>query len=58
VRLRLAALPPLLIGNATLDLLEAQPQDAPPQPAKISRKQVKRLMLRALWQAVRHPASG
>ncbi len=53
VRLRLAALLPLLIGEATLDLLDAQPDDQQPQAAKIPRAQVKRLMLRGLWQAAR-----
>ena len=52
-RLRFAALLPLLIGEATLDLLEAQPADRAPEAAKISRGKVKRLMLRALWQSVR-----
>lgn len=52
IRLRFASLLPLLIGEATLNLLTAQPQDQPPQPAKITRSQVKRLMLRAVWQAV------
>lgn len=53
VRLRFAALMPLLIGEATLDLLDAQPDDLPPQAVKIPRARVKRLMLRALWQALR-----
>ena len=52
VRLRFAAVLPLLIGEATLDLLEKQPGDQPPQSAKISRPQVKRLLLRALWQSL------
>jgi len=52
-RLRLAALLPLLIGEATLDLLEAQPDDAPPQAAKVPRSKVKRIMLRAMWLSVR-----
>ncbi len=53
VRLRFAALMPLLIGEATLDLLDAQPDDQPPQAVKISRAKVKRLALRALWRAMR-----
>ena len=53
VRLRLAALLPLLIGEATLELLEAQPDDQPPQAVKVSRAKVKRLLLRASWQALR-----
>lgn len=52
-RLRLAVLLPLYIGGATLDLLAAQPEDAPPQPAKIPRSAVKRLFLRALWRSLR-----
>ena len=51
-RLRFAALLPLLIGNATLDLLDAQPEDQPPQALKISRGKVKRLMLKALWKSL------
>jgi farnesyl-diphosphate farnesyltransferase len=58
VRLRFAALLPLLIGEATLDLLDAQPDNEPPQPAKVARGRVKRLMLQALWHAVRKPLSG
>jgi farnesyl-diphosphate farnesyltransferase len=53
VRLRLAVLLPMYIGEATLDLLAAQPDTAAPQPAKIRRPTVKRLMLRALWRSVR-----
>jgi farnesyl-diphosphate farnesyltransferase len=53
IRLRFAALLPLLIGEATLDLLDAQPSDQQPQAAKITRSQIKRLMLRALWLSVR-----
>lgn len=52
-RLRFAALLPLLIGEATLDLLDAQPDDAPPQAAKVPRSKVKRLMLRAIWLSLR-----
>ena len=52
IQLRFAALLPLLIGEATLDLLDAQPDDEPPQAAKISITKVKRLALRALWQAM------
>ncbi len=47
-RLRFAAVLPLLIGRATLDLLDAQPHDAPPATAKVTRPVIKRLMLRAL----------
>ncbi len=53
VRLRFAALLPLLIGEATLDLLAAQPDSLPPQAAKVPRPRVKRLMLRALWLSLR-----
>jgi farnesyl-diphosphate farnesyltransferase len=53
VRLRFAALLPLLIGEATLDLLEAQPAGQQPQAAKITRSKIKRLMLRALWLSLR-----
>jgi farnesyl-diphosphate farnesyltransferase len=52
-RLRFAALLPLLIGESTLDLLSAQSPDCAPQPGKITRRQVKRLMLRAAWQSLR-----
>lgn len=52
-RLRFAALLPLLIGEATLDLLEIQPSNQPPQAAKVSRANVKRLMLRAFWLSLR-----
>lgn len=54
IRLRLAVLLPLYLGEATLDLLEAQPDNAQPQPAKVTRSTVKRLFLRALW----HSAGG
>jgi farnesyl-diphosphate farnesyltransferase len=53
VRLRFAALLPLLIGEATLDLLHAQPDDRQPQAAKIPRSRVKRLMWCALWLSIR-----
>ena len=53
VRLRVAALMPLLIGEATLDLLDAQPDAQAPQAAKIPRSHVKRIMMRALWQSLR-----
>lgn len=46
-RLRFTVYLPALIGQATLDLLEAQPDSAPPVKAKVTRKEVKRLMLRA-----------
>ncbi len=52
-RLRFAVLLPLFIGEATLDLLESQPPDRAPEPAKITRRQVKRLMARAAWQCLR-----
>jgi farnesyl-diphosphate farnesyltransferase len=52
-RLRFAALLPLLIGESTLDLLSSQPADRAPEPAKVTRRQVKRLMLRAAWQSLR-----
>ena len=51
-RLRFASLLPLLIGNATLDLLDVQSEDQPPQAVKISRGKVKRLMLKALWKSL------
>lgn len=51
VRLRFAVLLPLLIGEATLDLLDAQPDNEQPAAAKIPRSKVKRLMLRAAWMA-------
>ncbi len=53
VRLRFAALLPLLIGEATLDLLDAAPETVSPTAAKIRRSQVKRLMLKALWCSLR-----
>ena len=53
VRLRFAALLPLLIGSETLDLLDAQSDLAPPAAAKISRPRVKALMRRALWLSLR-----
>jgi farnesyl-diphosphate farnesyltransferase len=55
-RLRFAALLPLLIGEATLDLLDAQSDTTAPQAAKVTRPQVKRLMLRALWLSLRGKA--
>jgi len=51
-RLKLAVLLPLFIGEATLDLL-TRANEGPPRAAKIPRKQVKRLLLRAAWQSVR-----
>ena len=53
VRLRLAAVLPLLIGNETLDLLEAQSDAAPPAVAKVPRARVKALLRRGLWLALR-----
>ena len=52
VRLKFAVLLPLLIGEATLDLLTAQPDNSAPVPAKVTRPVVKRLMLRALWKSL------
>jgi phytoene/squalene synthetase len=52
-RLRFATLLPLLIGEATLDLLDRQSDDRPPSPAKIPRAAVRRLMVRAAWLALR-----
>lgn len=51
-RLRFTTLLPLLIGEATLDLLEAQSPSQMPQPARITRREVKRLMGRALRLAL------
>ena len=53
VRLRLAAVLPLLIGHETLDLLEAQPDTEAPAAAKVPRARVKVLLRRGLWLALR-----
>ena len=53
VRLRLAALLPLLIGEATLDLLDALPEHEPPVAVKIPRSAVRRLLVRALRMSLR-----
>ncbi len=52
IRLRFATLMPLLIGGATLDQLEALPEDGPPRACKIARPLVKKLGRRALWMAL------
>lgn len=51
-RLRFTVILPALIGQRTLDLLAAQPDTAPPVAAKVSRKEVKRLMLKAVRMAI------
>ena len=48
-RMRLAAALPLLIGAKTLPLMEAADWGALSAGVKVSRKQVKAVMLRALW---------
>ena len=53
MRLRFAAVLPLLIGKATLELLECQPADQAPAAAKVTRPEVKRLIWQALKIAVR-----
>lgn len=60
VRLRVAAMLPLLIGEKTLTLLENQPPDAAPAPAKVPRSGVRRILLRAIPAAVlgRLPAAS
>ena len=52
IRLRFAALMPLLIGGGTLAQLEKLPPDGPPAAVKVTRPEVKRLARRALWMAV------
>ncbi len=52
IRLRFATLMPLLIGGATLDQLEALPEDGPPRALKVSRPLVKKMVRRALWMAL------
>ncbi len=56
LRLRFATLMPLLIGEATLDLLDAQLKDQPPSAVKISRREVRLKVGRALWLALRGQA--
>ena len=52
IRLRFAALMPLLIGAGTLTRMEALPVEGPPAAVKITRPEVKRLARRALWMAL------
>ena len=53
MRLRFAAVLPLLIGKATLELLERQPASQAPSAAKVTRPEVKRLIWKALKIALR-----
>lgn len=52
IRLRFAALMPLLIGERTLVRMESLPAGSPPEPVKIARREVKKLARKALWMAI------
>lgn len=52
IRLRFATLMPLLIGEGTLARMELLPADGAPVAVKVTRKEVKRFVRRALWMAV------
>jgi farnesyl-diphosphate farnesyltransferase len=54
-RLRLAALLPMLIGEATLDLLERQPATGAPEAAKVNRAAIRAMLRRGMWLALRPP---
>ena len=52
IRLRFATLMPLLIGEGTLSRMESLPPDGPPAAVKVTRREVKRYVRRALWMAL------
>lgn len=52
IRLRFAALMPLLIGESTLVRMESLPAGSPPAAVKITRREVKKLARQALWMAI------
>ena len=54
-RLRLAAVLPMLIGEATLDLLEQQSGNGPPAAAKVSRAAIRGMLRRGIWRSLRPP---
>ena len=54
-RLRLAAVLPMLIGEATLDLLEQQSGSGPPAAAKVNRAAVRGMLRRGIWLSLRPP---
>jgi farnesyl-diphosphate farnesyltransferase len=54
-RLRLAAVLPMLIGEATLDLLGQQSRGGPPLAAKVNRAAIRRMLRRGIWLSLRPP---